>query len=132
MSEDDIQEATLQEWAWKTPAMKAMTLAVCRLALDHSRAEFSAMDLPMHGELAQGGSGIAGSVFRQLVKTGIIAPVGTFDSAGAFYPKIVLNACKNKIGVYRLAKPGLCRALLAAHSPRQPNPPDEQLAFRLA
>jgi hypothetical protein len=111
----------LKEWTWKTPAMRDMTLAVCRLALARGAGgEFSAMDLAEHGEDAHGGSGIAGSVFRQLVEAGIIAPVGAFVE-GEFLQRRVRNACGNPIGLWKLAHPGLARALIAAHAP-QPAP----------
>lgn len=122
------QSAIIQEWTWKTPAMKAMTLAVCRLASGQGTdGEFSALDLPTHGETAHGGSGIAGTIFGQLAKFGIIAPVGVFI-AGEFVQRIKRNACGNRIGVWRLAHPGLCRALLKVHDPhRAPEP--KQLAL---
>jgi hypothetical protein len=119
-ADNAITEATLTQWTWKTPAMKRMTLAVARLAIERGiNGEFSANDLTIHGQDEQGGSGIAGSVFRQLVGADIIAPVGKFVD-GQFYPKIVLNHCKNKIGVYRLAKPGLARALIRIHDTKPP------------
>lgn len=124
--EKPLLEATLNEWQWKTPAMKAMTLAVCKLALARGVAgEFSARDLPTHGAEAHGGSGIAGSVFRQLIKAGIIAVVGKFVD-GTFYPQVKLNAAGNKIGVYRLAHPGLCRALLNRHAPESVTEPHQE------
>jgi hypothetical protein len=107
----------LKEWTWKTPAMRDMTLAVCRLALARGVAgEFSAMDLQDHGADAHGGSGIAGSVFRQLTEAGIIGPVGAFVE-GEFLQRRVRNEGGNPIGLWRLTHPGLARALIAAHTP---------------
>ena len=107
----------LREWTWKTPAMRDMTLAVCRLALARGLGgEFSALDLPQHGADAHGGTGIAGSVFRQLAEAGIIGPVGTFID-GEFFQRRRRNACGNPIGLWRLVHPGLARALIAAHTP---------------
>jgi hypothetical protein len=111
-----LDEVTLKEWEWKTPAMKAMTLAACRLALARGVAgKFSALDLPTHGETEQGGSGIAGSVFRRLANEGIIAPVGVTLSDGAFFQERVRNAGGNPIGVWRIRNAALARALLRAH-----------------
>jgi hypothetical protein len=108
-------EVQVREWTWKNTAMRRMTLAVCRLALGRGTGgSFSAMDLAEHGEEAHGGSGIAGTIFRQLSDVGIIAPVGVWVD-GEFVQKYVRNACGNRIGVWRLAHPGLARALLAAH-----------------
>lgn len=119
MSTDDseLREAIVQQWTWKTPAMRAMALAVCRLALERGAAgEFSALDLPMHGQAEQGGSGIAGSVFRQLKEAGVIGRVGVFVEA-KFYPRNVINAGGNPVGVYRLACAGLARRMIEVHSP---------------
>ena len=110
-------EILVREWAWKTPAMKEMTLAVCEIALRHGLQEFSALDLPEHGADAHGGTGIAGSVFRLLADAGIIAPVGTFID-GEFYQKRVRNAGGNPIGQWRLAHRGLAEALIAVHGGR--------------
>jgi hypothetical protein len=97
--------------------MRAMTLAVCRLALARGVAgDFSAMDLADHGADAHGGTGIAGSVFRQLAEAGIIGPVGAIVD-GEFIQRRVRNACGNPIGLWRLTHPGLARALIAAHAP---------------
>lgn len=110
-------EAAVNQWTWKTLSMRDMALAVCRLALQRgSNGEFSALDLPVHGAHDQGGTGIAGTIFRQLKDAGIIARVGVFVD-GKFYPKNVVNAGGNPVGVYRLAHPGLARALIRAHSP---------------
>ena len=110
-------ETLLREWTWKTPAMRAMTLAVCRLALARGvGGEFSALDLGEHGADAHGGTGIAGSVFRQLAEVGIVAPVGAFVE-GEFLQRRVRNAGGNPIGLWKLRHPGLARALIAAHAP---------------
>lgn len=115
-------ESIVQQWTWKTSAMKRMAVAVTKLALAREYGEFSANDLAEHGEEAQGGSGIAGTVFGQLVKLGILAPVGVFIE-GEFVQRIVRNACGNRIGVWRLAAPGLARALLKAHAPHDVREP---------
>jgi hypothetical protein len=108
-------DAQVKQWTWKTPAMRRMTLAICRLALARGPAgTFSALDLETHGEDAHGGSGIAGTVFRQLSDAGIIGPVGAVLD-GEFIQRRVRNACGNPIGVWRLAHPGLARALIQAH-----------------
>ena len=110
-------EVLVQEWTWKTPAMRDMTFAVCRLALNRGvGGEFSALDLPAHGAGEQGGSGIAGSVFRQLVDAEIIGPVGAFID-GQFYQKRLRNENGNPIGVWRLKNAGLARALIDRHAP---------------
>jgi len=110
-------DVLVQEWTWKTPAMREMTVAVCRLALGAGMGTtFSALDLEAHGEEEHGGSGIAGSVFRQLAEARIIAPVGVFDGE-TFLQRRVRNAHGNPIGVWRLRNAGLARALLARHAP---------------
>ena len=117
MTDASIQEATLVQWTWKTPAMREMALAVCRLAIARGHSgEFSAVDLPSHGEEAHGGSGSAGSVFRQLKDAGIIARVGVFVGS-TFYPRTIPNAGGNPVGVYRLQNYGLAEALIRAHAP---------------
>jgi hypothetical protein len=98
--------------------MRDMTFAVCRLALNRGvGGEFSALDLPAHGAGKQGGSGIAGSVFRQLVDAEIIGPVGAFID-GQFYQKRLRNENGNPIGVWRLTSGGRARALLNLHAPQ--------------
>jgi hypothetical protein len=107
----------VNEWTWKTPAMRDMALAVCRLALARGAVgEFSALDLPTHGADQHGGSGIAGSVFRQLKAAGIIARVGV-DVDGTWYPRNVVNANGNPVGVYRLRSAALATALIERHAP---------------
>lgn len=122
MTTDTLPDAQtiVREWTWKTPAMRAMTLAVCRLALARGvGAEFSALDLAAHGAEEHGGTGIAGSVFRQLVEAGIIAPAGAFVD-GEFMQRRVRNAGGNPVGVWMLRHAGLARALIAAHEPARP------------
>lgn len=115
-------EAVIREWTWKSPAMKAMTLAVCRLAIEHGAGrEFSANDLP---ECAHGGPGIAGSVFFRLAKDGIIAPVQLAPDC----PKITTNKGGNKISVYRLASAPLAKALLRVHGAKVEEMRQEELA----
>lgn len=112
-------DTLVQEWTWKTPAMRDMTMAVCRLAMARGQGTFSALDLQMHGAGEHGGTGIAGSVFRQLADAGIIAPVGVFVD-GAFIQKRQRNAGGNPIGVWRLANHSLAAALVARHAPAAP------------
>ena len=112
-------QAIITQWTYKPAAMRAMLVAVLTLAVSRrslGEGGFSANDLPTHGEEAHGGSGIAGAVILSLKRDGLLAPVGKFID-GTFYPEIVLNACGNKIGVYRLAKPTLARTLLERHTP---------------
>ena len=119
MTADTIptQSTLVKEWTWKTTAMRDMTVAVCRLALERGLAcEFSALDLGEHGADAHGGTGIAGSVFRQLAEDGIIGRVGGFID-GEFVQRRVHNAGGNPTGLWRLAHPGLARALIARHAP---------------
>jgi hypothetical protein len=120
------QATLLTEWTWKTPAMRDMTLAVCRLALARGVAgEFSSMDLPQHGADAHGGTGIAGSVFKQLTLSGIIRPVGLWV-AGEYIQRRVRNACGNPVGVWSVLNPSLARALIARHAPA-PEAPMRQM-----
>lgn len=109
----------VQEWTWKTPAMRDMTLAVCRLAIERGQETFSAFDLEKHGACEHGGSRIAGSVFRQLADAGIIAKVGVFVD-GQFIQKRTMNDGGNPIGVWRLASHSLAAALVARHAPAAP------------
>lgn len=110
-------DVLVAEWTWKTPAMKAMTLAVCTLAVERGvRGSFSALDLKTHGASAHGGSGIAGSVFRQLADAGVIAPVGGFID-GEFQQKTVPNEHGNRIGLWKLNSRALALSLLRVHGP---------------
>ena len=98
-----------------------MTLAVLRLALERGvNGEFSSMDLSLRGSDAQGGTGIAGSVFRQLKDAKIIARKGAWID-GTWYPKTVINAGGNPVGLYCLAHPGLAHAFIDAHTPKAPH-----------
>jgi hypothetical protein len=108
----NIDHATLLEWEYKTPAMCDMVASVLRLALKGS--DFTTNDLPIHGEAAHGGSGIAGTVIRRLVVEDILSPVGVFDG-DTFIPRTARNAGGNRIGVWRLSNPSLARTLLARH-----------------
>jgi hypothetical protein len=127
MSEHDAKfaDSVIHEWTYKPGPMRDMVIQVLTLAL--RRAEFSANDLPLHGQAAQGGVGIAGSVIRHLIKDGILAPVGTFDGPH-FCPRVAFNAGGNKIGVYRLDNAGLARTLLNRHHP-QPDVKTEQMSL---
>lgn len=112
----DFAEAREVQWMWKTPAMEAMAVAVCKLALERGMArEFSANDLP---EFAHGGQGIAGAIFKRLIEDQVLTRVGMFDSERKFQPKIVTNAGGNKIGVYRLASHARASAMVRLHSAR--------------
>lgn len=103
--------AVVMQWTWKTDAMSRMALAVCELAMARGvTGEFSALDLPMHGEAEHGGSGIAGSVFGQLAELTIIAPVGVFQGFD-FYQKRVRNNHGNPIGVWRLNSRALAETM---------------------
>ena len=123
----ELTDAAINAWTWKTPAMRDMTLAVCRLALE--RSNFSANDLPIHGEGEHGGSGIAGTVFGQLVKAEILEPVGAFGIDGAFYPRTIHNSKGNRIGVWRLRNSHLARALIKRHAPLTEPPAGEQMCL---
>lgn len=124
-------ETVLAQWTWKTPAMKAMTLEVCRVALDRGLGgEFSALDVGPRGADAQGGTGVAGSVFRQLADAGVIGPAGTFVD-GEFFQRRIRNAGGNPIGLWRLESPGLARALLRVHGAPRPAPVQETFGAAL-
>lgn len=109
---EELAEAAILQWTWKTPAMKAMSLAVLKLAIERGGAEFSANDLP---EFDHGGRGIAGVIFHRLQHDGVISPVGHFDGT-QFFPKTVRNAGGNRIGIYRLKNYRLALRALAVHS----------------
>ncbi len=108
--------ATVEQWTWKTPAMKAMSLAVCRLALRKGQAEFSANDLP---KFDHGGPGICGTVFGRLAEDGVLAPVGAFLGP-VFQQKTVKNAGGNRIGVWRLKNGALARRAIEVHDRPEP------------
>lgn len=121
-------EAVIHQWEWKSAAMRAMTVEVCRLSLARGmHGEFSALDLPTHGEDAHGGSGIAGSVFGRLAKAGIIAAVGIL-AGNVFYPKRVPNACGNPIGVWRLDSRALAEAMVRVHGAAVGEPEQLEMA----
>jgi hypothetical protein len=109
-------EARELQWVWKTPAMAAMAVAVCRLASEKAGEEFSANDLTLRSATIQGGSGIAGSIFKRLVEDDVITPVGGFDAAGKFLPKYVTNAGGNPIRVWRLKNYASALRLVELHS----------------
>ena len=128
----DLRDATIREWTWKTPAMRDMAVALCRLALGRGMAgEFSALDLPMRGAGAQGGPGIAGTVFRQLKEAGMIARVGVFVD-GTFFPRNVINDGGNPVGVYRLRSPALARALIRAQGQEPDREPERYEAVEMS
>lgn len=107
-------DVVVTEWVWKSEAMRAMTLAVCRVALVRGvHGTFSALDLPDRGAECQGGTGIAGSVFRTLADREVIAPAGAVVD-GEFIQRRVRNACGNPIGLWRLASGPRARSILAA------------------
>ena len=102
----------VREWTWKTEAMREAMRAVLECGLSGDGvATFSALDVPLRGASAQGGTGILGSVFRQLADLGILAPVGAF-AGGQFCQFRVRNARGNPVGVWRLGNRGLAEALL--------------------
>lgn len=112
--EASFAEARELQWTWKTPAMEAMAVAICKLAIERGMArEFSANDL---ADFDHGGQGIAGSIFKRLLEDGVLARAGMFDSEKKFCPKIAVNAGGNKIGVYRLASHAKASALVKLHS----------------
>lgn len=116
-----LQEAIIEQWTWKTDAMKTMTLAICRLAIRSAEGggrngEFSANDL---AEFGHGGQGICGAIFSRLAADGVIAPVGGFVD-GEFVQKYVRNAGGNRIGVWRLKSGSLARRALAVHGAAVP------------
>lgn len=112
----EFAEARELQWVWKTPAMEAMTVAICTLAVERGASgEFSANDLP---EFEHGGQGVCGSIFRRLVEDGVLARVGSFAGA-TFVPRIVTNEGGNMIKVYRLASHARAAALLRIHSARK-------------
>lgn len=118
MNDQALNEAVIHEWSWKTAAMRRMTAAVLRLALERGRGEserveFSANDLS--ADLEHGGQGIAGSVFKWLKKDGIIERV----FAGGM-PKFAYNPGGNPVGVYRLKSEALARELLSRHEAAGP------------
>jgi hypothetical protein len=129
--ESRLSEAIINEWTWKTPAMRAMTLDVCRLALARGMdGEFSALDLPKRGADNQGGTGIAGSVFRQLAKAGILGFACDWTTDGRAVPRTVINDGGNPIKLYRLLSAPLARALIHRHSPEEcPAPVQAELAI---
>jgi len=112
---DTFQEARELQWVWKTPAMEAMAVAICTLALERGpHREFSALDLPIHTAQQHGGGGIAGAVFHRLAKDEVLCPVGGFVDA-EFQQKVVRNAGGNRIGVWRLKSAARASALLRIH-----------------
>lgn len=120
---DTFTAARELQWAWKTPAMQAMAVAVCKLALTKGSAEFSALDLAAHGAKDHGGRGIAGSIFKRLADDGVLAPVGVFVG-GEFVQKHARNAGGNPIKVWRLESASKAQTLLRVHG--QPVPEFKQ------
>lgn len=115
---DSFAEKRLLQWFYKSPAMAAMTVMVCQLALRRGMAgEFSANDLPLHTASGHGGRGIAGSVMKDLASPewGVLAPVGAWDGAAQFVPKFVMNAGGNPIRVWRLKSAALAARLIEVH-----------------
>jgi hypothetical protein len=112
---DDFAEARELQWTWKTAAMEAMAVAICRLALARGGATFSANDLTLEDH---GGHGIAGAVFHRLAKDEVITPVGIVGDDGKFYQHTIKNAGGNHIGVWRLRSHARAQALLRIHGVR--------------
>jgi len=124
MSKSATDDALIHQLFYKNAAIREMVVHVLTVALRGE--EFSAKDLPVHGEEQHGGPGIAGSVIRQLKHDGILAAVGTFFDS-AFCPKITYNEGGNKIGVYRLANRSLALTLMERHG--KPRGKYEQLGL---
>jgi hypothetical protein len=105
------------QWFYKSPAMAAMVVMVCQLALKRGMVgEFSANDLPIHTAKQHGGRGIAGSVMKDLASPewGVLAPVGSF-AGPEFVQKYVKNAGGNPIRVWRLKSAALASRLIELH-----------------
>lgn len=118
-TEHDLEfaEQRLLQWIHKSPAMAAMVVMVCRLALERGETgEFSANDLPLHTAENHGGRGIAGSVMKDLANAewGVLCPVGSFDGQ-QFVSKYVPNAGGNPIRVWRLKSAARASRLIAVH-----------------
>lgn len=107
-SDERFSDARELQWMWKTPAMRAMVVAICKLALEKSTQEFSANDLILENH---GGRGIAGSIFHRLANDGVLSPVGIFIGK-EFQQRTVKNAGGNRIGLWRLASRWRAEALL--------------------
>lgn len=113
---DTFAEARELQWTWKTTAMAAMAVAVCRLAVEKVGTEFSANDLRLE---EHGGSGICGSIFKRLAKDKVIEPACVLV-AGQPMQKTILNAGGNKIGLWRLKSYARALRLIEAHAPPHP------------
>lgn len=126
-----LLESIVLQWQFKTPAMRAMTLAVCRLALeraargDAAPTEFSANDLP---EFNHGGAGIAGAIFHTLANRGVLSPVGDFVN-GRFTPRYVANPGGNPVRLWRLKSGALARRLIEVHGPTVAQPVQAEMAL---
>lgn len=115
----EFAEARELQWMWKTPAMGAMAVMICRLALERgAQGEFSANDLPAHKAAQHGGSGIAGSIFKRLASDEVLCPVGLFVD-GKFMQKVTFNAGGNRIGVWRLLNAARAQRLIRVHTARE-------------
>lgn len=113
----DFSEARELQWMWKSPAMGAMAVMICRVALARgAQGEFSANDLPAHKAAEHGGSGIAGSAFYRLLHDEVLCQVGHFGADLTFYPKVVKNGGGNKVNVYRLLSAARAQRLIRIHS----------------
>jgi hypothetical protein len=109
----EFLEAVVNEWTWKTEAMRQMSVDLCRLALERGeQGKFSALDLPKRGADDQGGTGIAGSVIGTFAHRDLIAVYGV-EVGGKFYAEKVTNAGGNPINCYRLANRRAVEQLLA-------------------
>ena len=111
-------DIALKEWVFKNDHMRRMACDICDLAIKRGLLPFSANDLPRHGEKEQGGSGIAGTLFKQLSEQlHIIAPV-CFAVGDKLIQDYENNEGGNKIGMWRLnPNGGMARAsaLLRSH-----------------
>ena len=93
-AETDFAEARELQWTWKSPAMAAMAVAVCRLAIARGGETFSANDLTL---AEHGGSGICGSIFRRLATDEVIAPVGMIADGKFHQLKIGRASCRERV-----------------------------------
>lgn len=123
-AETDFAEARELQWTWKSPAMAAMAVAVCRLAIARGGETFSANDLTL---AEHGGSGICGSIFRRLATDEVIAPVGMIAD-GKFHQLTVKNPGGNHVGVWRLKSYARALRLIEVHA-RVPEPQLTQAEF---
>lgn len=102
---------TETQWLFKTDAMTAMAIEICKLALHGWPFSANNIELENHG-----GSGIAGSVFRTLAAHGAIKPIVFFNGAG-YTQKTVKNAGGNRIGVWMIDSHATARRIASLPHP---------------